>query len=129
MIPFWPCRARRWSYFTGKLLGLWADVGLIAFVLNLLADGVAIARGYVTFGQAAGWGLRFWIVAVLIAGAWTAVATFISACFRAPILALLTTFSTFFVMWLLGLGGFIAPVRASAGAGLGSVAQEMSWYE
>ena len=55
------------SYFTGKLLGLWVVVGLIAFVLNVLADGVAVARGYVTPGQAVGWGLRFWVVAVVIA--------------------------------------------------------------
>jgi ABC-type transport system involved in multi-copper enzyme maturation permease subunit len=128
-VRFWTIRSRRGSYFTGKLLGLWVVVGLIALVLNVLADGVAVARGYVTLGQAVAWGLRFWVVAVVIAGAWTAVATFISASFRAPILALLTTFATFFVMWLFGLGGFIARVHDSAGAGLGGIAKEMSWYE
>ncbi len=128
-VRFWAVRVRRGSYFTGKLLGLWATVALIALALNVLADAVAVARGYVTIGQAAGWGLKFWLVAVVIAGAWAGVATLISSCFRAPILALLTTFAAFFVLWLFGIGGFFARVGESVDHGMAAAAKEMSWYE
>ena len=109
-VRFWTVRTRRWSYFTGKMLGLWAVVALVTLVLNVIAGTVAAARGYVTVGQLFTWGLRFWLVAVVIAGTWAAIATFISSCFRTPILSLLTTFLTFFVMWMVSLVGFF--VRA-----------------
>lgn len=125
-VRFWTVRSRRASYFTGKLVGLWALVGLITLVLDLIAGGVATARGYVTVGQLFTWGLRFWLVAFVIAGAWAAVATFISSLFKTPILSLLTTFATFFVMWLFGLGGFIARIREGLASG---VMKDMSWYE
>lgn len=125
-VRFWTVRSRRGSYFTGKLVGLWALVGLITLVLDLIAGGVATARGYVTVGQLFTWGLRFWLVAFVIAGAWAAVATFISSLFKTPILSLLTTFATFFVMWLFGLGGFIARIREGLSSG---VMKDMSWYE
>lgn len=125
-VRFWTVRARRGSYFAGKLLGLWLLVGLITLVLNVIAGTVAAARGYVTVGQLLTWGPRFWLVAFVIAGAWAAVATFISSLFKTPILALLTTFATFFVMWLFGLGGFIVRLRDGFTTG---VIKDMSWYE
>ena len=56
-IRFWTVRARRESYFVAKLVGLWALVGLVTLVLNLLAGIVALARGYVTAGSFFAWGL------------------------------------------------------------------------
>jgi ABC-type transport system involved in multi-copper enzyme maturation permease subunit len=125
-VRFWTVRSRRWSYFTGKMLGLWLLVGLIMLVVNLLAGGVALARGYVTVGELAGWGARFWFVAFAIAGTWAAIATFISSCFRTPILALLTTFAAFFLLWLVGVGGFVSRLRDASATG---VVKDLTWYE
>jgi ABC-type transport system involved in multi-copper enzyme maturation permease subunit len=125
-VRFWTVRTRRWSYFTGKTLGLWAIVALITLVLNIVAGTVAAVRGYVSVGQLFTWGLRFWLVAVVIAGTWAAIATFISSCFRQPILSLLTTFLTFFVMWLVSLVGLITRAKDMMKTG---VAKDMSWYE
>ena len=125
-VRFWTVRTRRWSYFTGKMLGLWAIVSLITFVINLIAGTVVAARGYVTIGQLLTWGVRFWFVAVVIAGTWAAVASFISSCFKTPILSLLTTFVTFFAMWVVGLVGFFERARDSLTSG---VAKDMYWYE
>jgi ABC-type transport system involved in multi-copper enzyme maturation permease subunit len=125
-VRFWTVRSRRWSYLTGKLLGLWTLVGLVALAVNLIAGTVALLRGYVTFGELVQWGTRFWLVAVVIAGAWAAVATFVSSCFRTPLLALLTTFTTFFVSWIAGAGGFISRRRDAVDPG---IAPHMAWYE
>jgi ABC-type transport system involved in multi-copper enzyme maturation permease subunit len=125
-VRFWTVRTRRWSYFTGKTLGLWSVVALITLALNVIAGTVAAFRGYVTVGQLLTWGLRFWLVAVVIAGTWAAIAAFISSLFRTPILSLLTTFLTFFVMWLISLVGLVARVKDMAQTG---VAKDMNWYE
>jgi ABC-type transport system involved in multi-copper enzyme maturation permease subunit len=125
-VRFWTIRSRRASYFTGKLIALWVLVGLIALVTNLLAGTVALARGYLSLGEFFAWGVRFWFVAFVIAGAWAAIAALISSCFRTPILALLTTFAVFFVLWLAGLGGFISRLRDASATG---VVKDMSWYE
>jgi ABC-type transport system involved in multi-copper enzyme maturation permease subunit len=125
-VRFWAVRSRRWSYFAGKLVGLWSLVGLITLVLNLLVGMVALTRGYVSIGQFFLWVPRFWLVAFVIAGAWAAIATFLSSCFKQPMLALLTTFLTFFVLWLVGLGGFIARAKATYDTGM---TQSMGWYE
>ena len=125
-VRFWTVRTRRWSYFTGKTLGLWALVALVTLVLNIIAGTVAAARGYVTVGQLATWGVRFWFVAVIIAGTWAALATFISSCFRTPILSLLTTFVVFFVMWLVNLIGLVVRAKDALETG---VQKDMAWYE
>ncbi len=125
-VRYWAVRCRRSSYFVAKALGLWALVGLITLAMNMLAGAVAFARDYVTVGELLGWGLRFWLVAFLIAGAWAAIATFISSCFKTPISALLTTVAVFFVIWLFGLGGFVA---RQSGAYQDDVVKRMAWYE
>jgi len=125
-VRFWTVRTRRWSYFTGKMLGLWATVALITLVINVVAGTVVAVRGYVTVTQLLTWGVRFWFVAALIAGTWAALAAFISSCFRTPILSLLTTFVTFFVMWMVSLIGFVARARDMLETG---VQKDMAWYE
>jgi ABC-2 type transport system permease protein len=125
-VRFWTVRTRRWSYYTGKTLGLWATVALITLVLNTIAGTVAAIRGYVTVGQLATWGVRFWLTAVLIAGTWAAIAAFISSLFRQPLLSLLTTFLTFFVMWLVSLVGLVTRIKDLSESG---VMKDMSWYE
>jgi ABC-type transport system involved in multi-copper enzyme maturation permease subunit len=128
-VRFWTVRARRESYFVAKLVGLWALVGLVTLVLNLLAGSVALARGYVTVGELLAWGLRFWLVTFVIAGAWCAIATFVSSCVKTPILALLATFAAFFVSWICGAGGFIARQRQSIEGATGLPSRQMRWYE
>jgi ABC-type transport system involved in multi-copper enzyme maturation permease subunit len=125
-VRYWAVRTRRSSYFGGKLLGLWAVVALVMLVIHALADAVALARGYVTVVQIASWGARFWLVGVLIAGAWMAIATFISASFRAPVSALMTTFAVFFALWLCGSIGFASRAMKTLENG---VAGAPPWYE
>jgi ABC-type transport system involved in multi-copper enzyme maturation permease subunit len=125
-VRFWTVRTRRWSYFTGKMVGLWGVVSLITLVLTMIAGTVGIVRGFVTVGQLFTWGIRFWLVAVLIAGTWAAIATFISSCFKTPILSLLTTFLAFFVMWMVSLIGFFVRAKEMVETG---IQRDMSWYE
>jgi ABC-type transport system involved in multi-copper enzyme maturation permease subunit len=122
-VRYWTVRSRRGSYFVGKLLGLWTLVGVVILVLNLLAGGVALVRGFLTLGELVGWGVRLWFVAFAISGVWAAIATFISSCFRTPMVALLTTFAAFFVLWIIGLRGFFSRMSPAG------VTQGMSWYE
>lgn len=125
-VRFWTVRARRSSYVVGKLVALWLLMGGVTLALNLMAGMVALTRGYITVSELVTWGTRLWLVAFVIAGAWTAVATFISSCFKTPILALLTTFGTFFVSWMIGVGGSVAHFGDSPEAGLGV---RFPWYK
>jgi ABC-type transport system involved in multi-copper enzyme maturation permease subunit len=141
-IRFWTVRARRSSLFIGKGLALWLLVGIVAFALNLVSGTVALARGYVTFTDLVAWGTRFWFVVFVIAGAWAAIATLVSSCFRAPIVALLTTLATFFVLWLAGIGAFGSRLCGSTDGAMptsmpplmgapmaASPLTRMAWYE
>ena len=125
-VRFWTVRTRRTSYFAGKFLGSWVLMSLITLALNAIAGTFVVARGYASFGDLASWGIRFWLVTVIIAGAWAVIATFVSSLFRSPILALLTTFATFFVMWLFGVVGLVERLREGTMSG---IMKEMSWYE
>ncbi len=125
-VRYWAVRSRRSSYFAAKVLGLWILVGLITLAMNVLAAAVVLGRGYLTAGELLGWWLRFWGVAFVISGAWAAIATLVSSCFRSPMSALLTTVAVFFVIWLLGLGGFIS--RQPGGYQEDAI-KKMVWYE
>jgi ABC-type transport system involved in multi-copper enzyme maturation permease subunit len=139
-VRFWTVRARRGSYFAGKLLGLWALVGLVILVLNVIVGTVAVAKGYVSLVDLLKWGSRFWLVAFVIAGAWAAIATLISSLTKQPIAALLTTFGVFFLLWLSNLIGealrraemirsFRAAMAASPDAAGMPVMPPMRWYQ
>jgi ABC-type transport system involved in multi-copper enzyme maturation permease subunit len=128
-VRFWTVRVRRWSFYSGKLVGLWMVVGIVTLVLIALASTVTAIKGYVTIGQVLRWVPMFWLVAFVISGAWAAIATFISSCFRTPILALLTTFGTFFVMWIPGFIGFIARLVSPPSDELADVGNGMDWYD
>ena len=125
-VRFWTVRARRSSYVVGKLVALWLLTGIVTLALNLMAGAVALSRGYVTVSELAIWGTRMWLVTFAIAGAWAAVATFISSCFKTPIVALLTTFGAFFALWIVGAGGFVAHPNQRPEAG---IASHMPWYK
>lgn len=146
-VRFWTVRSRRASYFAGKLLGLWALVSLVILVLNVIVGTVALAKGYVSAVDLLRWGTTFWLVAVLIAGAWAAIATLISSFTKQPIAALLSTFGVFFLLWLANTVGSALRARdairqmreavelSGGGGGGGSDAMQspvfapMHWYE
>ncbi len=132
-VRFWAVRSRRASYYTGKLLGLWLLVGLVTLALNLIVNTVAFAKGYVSAGDLARWGGRFWLVGLLIAGAWAAIATLISSLYKQPIAALLTTFGVFFLLWLANvIGGALRAREALQKAHetmTAPVLPGMRWYE
>ncbi len=132
-VRFWTVRSRRWSYFAGKVLGLWLLVGLVILVLNVIVCTVALVKGYISAGDALRWGARFWFVAFVIAGAWAALATLISSFYKQPIAALLTTFGVFFVLWLANfVGGLLrakAMIDLARESGETPVLPPMHWYE
>ncbi len=132
-VRFWSVRARRASYFTGKLLGLWSLVGLVILTLNLLVGIVAMVKGYVSAFELLKWTGLFSAVAFVIAGAWAAVATFISSLTRQPIAALLSTFGVFFLLWLAGTVGVAVRTRAAIQSAQETlqppVMSPMRWYE
>lgn len=105
-VRYWTLRTRRSSYYVGKFLGLWAVVATLTLATHAIVWIGVIARGDAPVAAALAWGLRFWLVVVLIAGAWCAIATLIGSFFRTPTVALLLTCAAFFVMFLVG---FILP--------------------
>lgn len=110
-VRYWTPRVRRSSYFAGKLFGLWVTVALATLCIHLIADGVALGRGYIGWADLPRWGARFWMVGVVIAGAWVAVATLLSAAQRSPAGALMTTFAAFFALWIAGVVGGVSHAR------------------
>ncbi len=125
-VRYWSVRVRRSSYFLGKLVGLWICVGAVVLAMNAVAGVVVLGRGYVTLGELLRWGLRFWAVAFAIAGAWCALATLVSACFRSPMLALLSITGLF---WALGIYGVVTATARRSDALAHGIMREMSWYE
>jgi ABC-2 type transport system permease protein len=124
-VRYWTVRARRSSYFLGKYFGLFGIVASVTLLLNVLAGIVVLAKGYAGFGDLIVWGGKFWLVSLPITMVWAAIATFISSRFKTPILALLSTFGVFFVLWLLGIGGLIARLAMASPGDF----PPMSWYE
>jgi ABC-type transport system involved in multi-copper enzyme maturation permease subunit len=125
-VRYFTVRTRRWSYVAGKFFGLWAFVALATLVLDLICGGAVLVKGYLDAPSLVKWGFEFWLVSLPIASAWTAVAIFVSGQFRTPILALLTTFAVFFVMWIFGVVGFFNHVKDELSGGLTNT---MHWYE
>jgi ABC-type transport system involved in multi-copper enzyme maturation permease subunit len=126
-VRFWTVRVRRSSYFASKMLGLWSLVALVTLTIQVIAGTVALSRGLVTLGELLSWGSRFWLVSVLIAGAWATIATIVSSSFRTPVVALLTTFATFFVLWVCGLVAGISRTKAMFETQV--LDTRMRWYE
>src|SRR5207249_987603 len=107
-VRYWTVRARRWSYMVGKFLGLWAIVSAMTLSMHAFIWILVVARGDATFGTTLAWGLRFWAVTLPISAAWCGIATLVGSLFRSPILALLVTFASFFVLWLAWIIGGVS---------------------
>jgi len=99
-VRYFTVRVRRASYYVGKLVGLWIVVCTMMLFTHAVIWGVALARGSATVTEIATWGPRFWFVMVPIMAAWSGVAQLVASQFRVPILALLVTFATFFVLFI-----------------------------
>jgi ABC-type transport system involved in multi-copper enzyme maturation permease subunit len=110
-VRYWTIRTRRSSYYVGKFLGLWSVVAILTLAMHAIVWSVMIARGDAAAGATFSWGLRFWLIVVLIAGAWCAIGTLVGSFFRTPMVGLLLTCAAFFAMFFVG---FIIP-NASAG--------------
>ena len=136
-VRYFTVRTRRWSYFAGKLLGLWAVVALATFALLFVCGLVTLAIGYVSIGPLVRWSLEFWVVSLPISLTWTAIAVFVSAQFRQSILALVTTAGIFFLSWSTNIVAFIQGIieafsAKSSGQGAdvaAKIARGMRWYE
>jgi ABC-type transport system involved in multi-copper enzyme maturation permease subunit len=107
-VRYWTLRSRRWSYFLGKWAGLWATVSIVTFALDLFVWVFTIVRGDAPAAATLGWGMRFWLISLPLSAIWCGIAVLISSLFRSPIVALLTTFGAFFVLWVLFLVGALA---------------------
>lgn len=107
-VRYWTLRSRRWSYFVGKWAGLWATVSLVTFALDLFVWMVTIIRGDAPAASTLAWGFRFWLISLPMSAVWCGIAVLISSLFRSPIVALLTTFGAFFVLWVAFLVGAVA---------------------
>lgn len=109
---YWSVRTRRGSYFSGKFFGLFTTVTAITFVMHALVWGVCVARGEATAAATFTWGLRLWVASLPMSAAWCAIATLVSSLLRTPFLALLVTFATFFVLWLVYVIGSLSEPMA-----------------
>jgi ABC-type transport system involved in multi-copper enzyme maturation permease subunit len=104
-VRYWNVRSRRWAYYLGKVLGMWAVVSVFTLMLHVAVLSVAIGFGIAPSTDILQWGLRLYAVTVPIAGAWCGISMLVSSNFRVPMLSLLATCVVFFVLWLLkGVG-------------------------
>jgi hypothetical protein len=71
--------------------------------MQVIIWGVTIVRADAPAGETILWGLRFWAAMLPIAGAWCSVAVLMSSIARAPMIALLMTGATFFILFFAGL--------------------------
>ena len=107
-VRYWSLRTRRYSYFLGKWAGLWTTVSAVTLAMDFIVWMVTIGRGDATAAITLGWGVRFWLTTLPLSAVWCGIAVLISSVFRSPIIALLTTFGAFFVLWVLYLIGAFA---------------------
>ena len=134
-VRYWTVRTRRWSYLLGKFFGLWGIVSIVTLTLTVLSSIAVLVRGYITIGDFFTWGLRCWFISAMIVGVWTAVATFVSSRFKTPLLALLTTFASFFCMWMFGFIGWASrwygaiQQSSHSKAAARSIVTNIHWYE
>lgn len=111
-VRYWTLRTRRWSYFVGKWAGVFATISTMTFAMHALIWVVCILRGEAPAATALGWGIRFWLLTLPMSAAWCGIATFVSSLFKSPIIALLVTFATFFVLFMFWLVGGVTHADA-----------------
>lgn len=105
-------RVHRASYYAGKVLGLFVVASVMMLVTHFFIWGVAVVRGATSVSEVLRWGPRMWLVDVPIVAAWCGVAQLVGSQFRAPILALLLTFMSFFALWIVHAIAFFTEIPA-----------------
>jgi ABC-2 type transport system permease protein len=98
-VRFWTLRTRRASFYVGKLLGTWTVVSMLTLLVQAFAWAALLSRGE-TAGKIVEWGPRFWLATLPISLVWCAIAQLVASQFRAPIVALISTFASFFGLWI-----------------------------
>ena len=107
-VRYWALRSRRWSYITGKFIGLWATCSIVALAMHLLIWIVIVARGEAPLSETISWGVRFWLASLPIIAVWCSVSILFSGIFKHPILALLLTSGVFFVWWFIHVPAWVS---------------------
>lgn len=103
-VRYWTVRARRVSFYVGKVLGLWTVVSLLTLLVHVLIWAIVIARGE-TAGAVIEWGPRLWVATLPLSLVWCAVSQLVASQFRSPILSLLVTLGSFFVLFIAYIAG------------------------
>ncbi len=106
-VRYWTLRTRRASYFIGKWAGTWGTISIMTFAMHAMIWVVCIFRGEATAAVALGWGLRFWLLTLPISAVWCGIGTLVSSLFKAPMISLLVTLTSFFVLWLVWMAGMV----------------------
>jgi ABC-type transport system involved in multi-copper enzyme maturation permease subunit len=96
---YWVVRTRRSSYIAGKFLGSWVVLLAVLLGMNVIVWGATAVVGGLPLGQVIGWGIRFFGVCVPVAAAWCGIAVLVGSQVKTPIVALLLTCLTFFLLW------------------------------
>lgn len=91
-LRFFTIRTPRSSYYLGKVVGLFGVVAAISSLTHLVAWGVMIARGLLSFEAALSFGPILLVTLLPISLAWCALAVLFSSLFRQPFLALIFGF-------------------------------------
>jgi ABC-type transport system involved in multi-copper enzyme maturation permease subunit len=105
---YWVVRTRRSSYIAGKFVGLWMVVLAVLLGMNMIVWGATATAGGLTLGPVVGWGLRFFAVCVPITAAWCGIAVLVGSQVKTPMVALLVTCLTFFLLWFVHLAAGLA---------------------
>jgi Cu-processing system permease protein len=100
---YWVVRSRRTSFIVGKFLGSWTVLLAVLFGMNVIVWGATAAVAGLPLGQVVGWGLRFFAVCVPITAAWCGIAVLVGSQVKTPMVALLLTCLTFFLLWFVHL--------------------------
>ncbi len=114
-VRYWSVRARRASYFTGKVVGLWGVVASLTLVMHLLIWVVSIVKGGVAFASASDtlkWGVHFYLTTLPVSAAWCALGVLLSSQFRSPIVAILVTCAAFAGLFLVNIVGHLWHLHA-----------------
>lgn len=114
-VRFWTARSRKTSYYIGKFVGLWLTVSAMLLVTHAIVWGVLIVFGASNATAVLGWGLRYYITLIPVAGAWTGVAVLLASQFRAPLVSLLSVCTLFFVMFTADKVGMVVANFRKAG--------------
>ncbi len=98
-VRYWTVRSRRASFYVGKVIGLWAVVAIVTLFMDALVwlvflTGVKGAEDVLKIGP------LLWLVSLPISLAWSAIASLVGSQFRAPMLALMMTWATFFALFI-----------------------------